>query len=130
MMIADNGGAINPTALVNGVTSNTRVSVYELSKAGFTPVVTEVAAGDIAALSALIEKGGPAMIGAGDEVLGGHEIIVDHIDMQNQNAVIRDPWHGWSVRTTLDALRLRIPLPFDAVQVDGANIPPISPFKR
>lgn len=38
----------------------------------------------------------------------GHAIVLDAINLQDNTATIRDPWHGWMIDVNLDALILRL----------------------
>lgn len=46
------------------------------------------------------------VLSVGGEI-GGHFIILDSIDFEKNRANIRDPYHGWSICTTADAILKR-----------------------
>ncbi len=54
-------------------------------------------------LTNAVKRFGPMMIGIHGEA-GGHFIILDHFDAENDIAVIRDPFHGWCIATTAEAI--------------------------
>lgn len=57
-------------------------------------------------LTNAVKRFGPMMVGIHGEA-GGHFIVLDHFDGENNIAVIRDPFHGWAIATTADAILSR-----------------------
>lgn len=50
---------------------------------------------------------GPAILSIGGE-LGGHVIVLDTFSSSNNTASLRDPYHGWAIATTADAILKRL----------------------
>ncbi|MBI3540799.1 MAG: hypothetical protein HY073_01455 [Deltaproteobacteria bacterium] len=59
-------------------------------------------------LEDLVSTGGSGILSIVGEI-GGHFILVDHFCMATDRAVIRDPFHGWCIETTANAILERNP---------------------
>ncbi|MFK7827836.1 MAG: hypothetical protein AB8G05_27055 [Oligoflexales bacterium] len=59
-------------------------------------------------LKKLLTKHGSLIIGIADRYIGSHFIIIDEISNNFQTVRLRDPWHGWDITVTADAVRKRI----------------------
>ncbi|MFH1654775.1 MAG: hypothetical protein ABIE74_12095 [Pseudomonadota bacterium] len=59
-------------------------------------------------IKGLTDDFGPALIGIGGEI-GSHCVVLDSISLSAERAIIRDPYHGWSIEITLKALLDRGP---------------------
>lgn len=55
-------------------------------------------------LQSLIEKNGPGLLGISPPYMGGHEIVLDRIFPERDEADIRDPYHGVALRVKLSTL--------------------------
>lgn len=51
-----------------------------------------------------IQKNGPGVLQIIHPLIGGHAIILDEISTKTHSAIIRDPFHGWSVTIRLELL--------------------------
>lgn len=59
-------------------------------------------------LDNLVLEGGPGLLGVTGEI-GGHAIVLDSLSMSHNVAIIRDPYHGWQIITTAEAILKRFP---------------------
>lgn len=107
MLILDMGAKASCRALDSRNLGQLETKLMDIREAGLKPVTTQVA--DVEGLDAQIRKLGPAIVSVGGEV-GGHVMVVDSVDLVNKTARIREPFHGWSITITLDALKKRIHL--------------------
>jgi hypothetical protein len=67
-------------------------------------------------LERLLAARGPGIVGVVTEEAGGHVIMLDAVALKEGIAVIRDPFHGWQIRITLEALMRSGP--GDFLQID------------
>jgi hypothetical protein len=51
-------------------------------------------------LQQLVNHHGPCIVPISDPVAGGHFIVVDQFNAQDNSVTIRDPWHGWRIHMT------------------------------
>jgi hypothetical protein len=59
-----------------------------------------------ALLESAIKESGSIILSVGGEI-GGHVIILDGFNTETNTATIRDPYHGWSIKTTARAIANR-----------------------
>lgn len=109
MLIADRQIMIHTGRLLRERTASDGKVVIprDIEAARLTPITSSYSG--IEHLASAIRTHGSAIIGIND-TLGtrAHVIIVDAIHFDDQTAVIRDPYHGWQITVTLDALRSRV----------------------
>lgn len=79
-------------------------------------------------LAAEIPKRGPAIVNGFNKYRGGHWAIVDEVvlptDVSTGYGIIREPYHGWRVKVTLEALRTFLGLNSDRFdESDSDNDP-------
>lgn len=81
----------------------------DFRQAGLTPIRVPFPQNTsrIESLSQAILTNGPAVVDPNSEI-GNHVVIVDSIDMNRGLARLRDPFHGWSITVTTEALSSRI----------------------
>lgn len=60
-------------------------------------------------LSQMTRFNGPAIIDLDCEV-GGHVVVLDQLDLKSNRARLRDPFHGWAISVSADALLKRLQL--------------------
>lgn len=101
MLIMDNGKAPSLQALGHRNLGNSETMARDLNRAGLNPMMSNV--DKFEELSALIKKSGPAIIGVHGKEIGGHVVILDRLT--KTSAIIRDPYHGWCIRMSKDALK-------------------------
>jgi hypothetical protein len=77
---------------------------FWIKSSGCEPKVTKLQNDVIPVLSQCLKQDGPGIIFVEDSVLGGHAIILDCIDLENNTATIRDPFHGWMIDISLETL--------------------------
>lgn len=104
MLIVDMGGQCNVDTLRMRNLGDKDHICRDIRKAGFTPLLTERVK-SISQIRKAIEENGPAIVSIDGE-LGGHVIVVDYID--DKIARLRDPYHGWEISVSIQALRKRI----------------------
>lgn len=80
-----------------------------LERGGGKPITTALPRGPLPArisrLAELIEKQGPAALEVGGH-LGGHQVLLDSVDLRENVAMLREPFHGWEIGIALDALNI------------------------
>ncbi|MBA2367468.1 MAG: hypothetical protein H0V82_00405 [Candidatus Protochlamydia sp.] len=99
MLIEDHHKKCNVKSLRRSGAGNDRMLIHWLHNAGFQASCTQIASrvSDFADCLFLYGSLACCII---DKEIGGHEIILDHIDFDC--AVIRDPFHGWRIRIPTD----------------------------
>lgn len=102
MLIMDHGKQCDVQGLRMRNLGQTRNMKHDIEKAGLKAVVSSCRSFDD--LKELIRKHGSAIVSVSGEI-GGHVIVVDAIG--NDQARIRDPYHGWEITIKLDALKAR-----------------------
>lgn len=102
MLIMDHGKECDIGSLRMRNLGQTGTMKHDIEKAGLKPVISPCRT--LADLKKLIQAHGSAIISISGEI-GGHVIIVDAIE--GDRARIRDPYHGWEITITLDALKSR-----------------------
>lgn len=108
MLIYDNDKKFALEDLLSRNLGQNDTILYDIEKAGLEPTEERIEnANPIVSLKQAIEKAGSAIITVTDESIGGHVIMVDHIDLEKNIARIRDPYHGWEIDITLEALQKR-----------------------
>jgi hypothetical protein len=112
MLILDLGRHLSDyNALWGRSLSDHRAVRGDIATAGLTPLVHEFEPNltreeRAEILENLLRSYGPAVVAISDNEVGGHFIVVDSIDA-NQ-AIVRDPYHGWRITVTREALTGRL----------------------
>ncbi len=102
MLIVDWGGKCDVQALISRNLGNDTDIDADIRKAGLTPKFTNIK--NLSELQKAIQKNGPAIVSISGEC-GSHVIVVDEI--KNDIVRLRDPYHGWEISVTAEALRKR-----------------------
>lgn len=115
MLIYDKGKAISVQDMLKRSLAGTDSMVADIEKAGLQAKVTKDLSFD--ALSASIEKDGSAIlyIEGKEGEIKGHFIVLDELTMTQ--ARIRDPYHGWEITVTRQALEERYVSPGTVIQI-------------
>lgn len=87
--------------------------VRDIKQEGYTPRLVKISS--LKEAKDLIENNGNASftIGVTDPVAGGHQIVCDCIilnkteELEEEGVVIRDPYHGWKIKVSLEAFEER-----------------------
>jgi hypothetical protein len=120
MLIHDAGKPVNVDDLKSRNLGNKDSVRGDIERAGLKARVAEIKAPTpreaMQALEENLRQFGSAVVSVGGEI-GGHVIVVDSVDLVHGRATIRDPWHGWRITVTLDALAKRTGSRMDVVQV-------------
>lgn len=108
MLIADHGKNPDVLELMSRNLGDTSNQVDDIKRAGLKPLIIEIdnSENQLNTLRKLIQKNGSAIIGISGE-LGGHVIVVDDISSDFKTARIREPYHGWEITVTGEALKER-----------------------
>jgi|GEM_PF-2042658 len=105
MLILDHGKEPSWNSIRFTNLADNEKACYWLKEANLEPIVTEITGKDgPAALAALLQKNGPAAVGINHPELGGHEIIIDRVFPDRDEADIRDPYQGVALRIKLKSL--------------------------
>ena len=64
----------------------------------------------------MITSYGSGILSVGGEI-GGHVVVLDSFSMATNTAIIRDPFHGWSITISADSLLRRTSSGQDFIQV-------------
>lgn len=113
MLIHDRlgSGAVSVDHLQNTNLGDSSSISARISRTGLRPLVTTLHSGDrrnfLEQLAAAVVQHGPASLGIEGEI-GGHNIVLDQVDLQNNRATLRDPWHGWRITISVDSLYQRL----------------------
>lgn len=115
MLIMDKQGNPDIEALKNTNLGSTDSQKRIITRAGFMPSVTtlpelsfasiDIRRKHLQQLQKLIQMRGAAVVNIDDSNLGNHVIVVDEIT--DKDARVRDPYHGWEITITLEALAKR-----------------------
>ena len=93
-----------------------------LDDSGLLPGVADVSASDPIQvgenLEHLLRHYYSGILGLGGE-LGGHVVVLDYFSMKDNLAIIREPFHGWSIATLASAVLNRYPDEFTGVIPHG-----------
>lgn len=108
MLILDHGRKPNIVPLFERVSGDTDLISQDLYQAGLSPRTVTTPDGDAidrTVLNILIQYG-PCIIflNAGNS---SHAVVLDEFDAAQNHAVIRDPFHGWMIRTTAHTISQR-----------------------
>ena len=102
MLIKDHGKEPDIWKLRGRNLGNDKDQMRDIEAVGLRPILTVCK--DLDQLKELLRKHGSAIVSISGE-LGGHVIIVDEIG--EKEARIRDPYNGWEITVTLEALKKR-----------------------
>ncbi|MBX7149680.1 hypothetical protein K1X76_11455 [bacterium] len=105
MLALDHRISVDQNTLLNATLTNEQTAIQYFQDLGVTTYFNEIV--EIKKLEVLITENGAAMVGIGGEI-GGHEIIVDYLSLRQNRAIIRDPYHGWSITISADSLNRRM----------------------
>jgi hypothetical protein len=108
MLILDHGRKPNLTALFERVSGDTDLIVQDLDRAHLAAAMYTTPEGekvDPSVLEVLIKRG-PLIVFL-DTNPGSHAVVLDEFDPRLNRATLRDPFHGWMVRTTAHAISRR-----------------------
>lgn len=105
MLVLDNGGRPNFKRIQQICLATTEQAIHWLKEAGFKPKLSQIELENREqTFVELLQENGPGILGVIPPELGGHVIVLDAISLEKRTATIRDPYHGWMVTITLDAL--------------------------
>ena len=120
MLIQDHGKKVSITDLIRSNLGDDNTVIGMITNADlihhYTPKLS------LKELPQLLSAHGPAIVGIWDPILFGHYIIVDAI--VDGKAWIRDPFHGWAITVTLEALKKRSPT--SAIQIKEGTLPQVT----
>lgn len=102
MLLADHGKAVDWAALRARNLGNNESMIREIRSSGLQEKITKVTS--MRGLSSAIEQDGSAIITIENDI-GGHVVILDAIFTDLKKVTLRDPYHGWQVEITTDALQ-------------------------
>lgn len=102
MLLADHGKAVDWKALRTRNLGTNESMIREIRAGGLREKITKVTS--MRELSSAIKQNGPAIISI-ENGIGDHVVILDAIYRDLKRATIRDPYHGWQVEITSDALK-------------------------
>lgn len=119
MLALDHGKPCNLRALASTNLGNNKDLISLLQEAGLEGREHCVKTNGIAEFQEHIQKYGSLTCGIRHPALGGHQIILDHID--NQHAVIRDPAFGW--RVSIPTAKFLNMQPDSFIYITGAYSP-------
>lgn len=106
MIVLDHGKTPDYEAISKtNLPKKEQASVW-VKKAGLTPVLTELEdpQNTTKVLIQCLQENGPGILQISQSKLSGHTIVLDAISETANTAIIRDPFHGWSLTIRLDAL--------------------------
>lgn len=122
MLVMDYGGKPNTYCVKNYNLSTADEQVWRLEQAGLVPIVARAGGGRTKLgqqLEDLIKKNGPGILSVDGE-LGGHVVVIDRFSMTDNEAIIRDPFHGWSITVSADSILDRMPY-LELIQILGVD---------
>lgn len=103
MLLLDHGRQIDVFGLLTCNLGNSKSMTYLIEGAGLKALHTERIP-NVEKLTSLISRHGPGVATLYMKNIGVHSIVIDEADLDVSEAVIRDPFHGWQIRITLQAL--------------------------
>ncbi len=99
MLLLDNGvQELDTSRLFNVSLSEIENEESLMTEYGFKAVKLEIETAET--LHNTITKSGSLLFTT--NLCGGHQMIVDRIDLEKNRATVRDPWHGWSIDVSVD----------------------------
>lgn len=131
MIKLDHGLTPNVPALKDATFRPSKEAVNDFARAGLQSTLQEVRLNKmsvseehkplaaLAVLESALKTSGPLILSLSTEV-GEHALILDTLDLKNSSACVRDPFHGWAIEISLDALKARFKLGFDYIAVNKA----------
>ncbi|NGX48078.1 MAG: hypothetical protein K1000chlam3_01466 [Chlamydiae bacterium] len=122
MLILDRGGKPNFDAVERIDLATNEQALDWIGEAGFKPKITRLNEENVAKqLFELLKENGSGKLGINDPKIGGHAIVLDAISLEDKNAQIRDPYHGWKITIRLDTLLKMNPDNF--IQIEWSLLP-------
>lgn len=103
MLRKDHGKKVDLQSLFEWNCRKPKLIIRNLEEVGLTVVVTEIGKRDLNGLEQRVHQRGSAMVELNGSEFGSHSIIVDEI--AEQNALIREPYHGWQLLVEKNALQ-------------------------
>ena len=103
MLRKDHGIAVDMRSLLMWNCRSIELSIKNLREEGLLVPDSTVGHGNLEELRALVARRGSALITIKGEEFGSHVIIVDGVGAEN--ALVREPYHGWQCLVTNEALR-------------------------
>ncbi len=119
MLAMDNGGRPDTGWVKACNLSNLEEASRSLERSGLSPIYTNRHGNkqEIGRqLETLIAQNGSGVLSIGGEI-GGHVVAIDSFSMQDNTAIIRDPFHGWSITVPADSILRRMGNHLELVQV-------------
>jgi len=114
MLIMDHGKHVSVVSLRSRNLGNTEGMKSDLKQCGLTAVQFQEKSWESARVQ--LETQGSAIISLVDSQMGGHVCVLDAMDQNS--ARIREPYHGWEITVTREALEKR--WNFDLMQVSSS----------
>ncbi|MGL5626384.1 MAG: hypothetical protein ACRDDW_02550 [Candidatus Rhabdochlamydia sp.] len=104
MLIKDRGGELDFDKLEECNLGVNKEIEQDIKNAGFNPVSTSCT---FESLREQLLKCGSAIVSIDDPQAGGHSIIIDEMSEDLKEVRLRDPYHGWEITVTAEALKSR-----------------------
>ncbi|MEI6242522.1 MAG: hypothetical protein WCP39_03850 [Chlamydiota bacterium] len=106
MLVLDHKKTPNYDAIELTNLANDEQAVEWVRETGLTPKFTEIpnVSNKTEFLVRCLKENGSGALGIDHPKIGGHDIVLDEISIENNTAVIRDPFHGWALTIKLNAL--------------------------
>jgi hypothetical protein len=126
MLIHDRGESINIESLFKTNLGNKASMERLISATNLLAHTQEIQ--NVKELKAVIDAQGSAIVSISDVNLGGHVVVVDEISKKGVR--LRDPYHGWEITVTLEALKKVLPNPSRAITIPDPQIQQLHEAKQ
>lgn len=105
MLILDHGETPNYELCRTTNLANSDQAVVWLKKAKLESRISKIPEDNTKEfLSECLKAHGPGILGIHHPSISAHVVVLDEISLETNEAVIRDPFHGWMISVKLDAL--------------------------
>jgi hypothetical protein len=106
MLVLDHGKVPNYEAISTTNLANTLDAINWFTEAGLKTIRTELSDKNniTADLVKLLKENGPGILTLNHPDIGNHSVVLDRISTEDNEAIIRDPFHGWMITVKLDVL--------------------------